>query len=90
MTATTNTVTTKYLSFRKHDPLVGRKTDVWHIYSVNHGDLLGIIKWAGRWRQYVFFPTQHTMWNKDCLNDIEQFLVRIMADRRATPMEDAK
>ena len=36
-------------------------------------DLLGIIKFSGAWRQYVFYPDKDTVWSAGCLNEIISF-----------------
>lgn len=57
---------TKYLRFVQiANP--GRKTGVWQVVSQSSGDVLGIIKWYGAWRQYCFFPADATLYNTDCL-----------------------
>ena len=70
-----------YLTFRDETP-EGRKTSVVGVYSTLHGDLLGQIKWFGRWRQYAFFPGAGTAWNPDCLRDINGRIGALMAERR--------
>ena len=35
---------------------------------------LGIIKWYPRWRQYAFFPESGTLFNVECLNDIQSYI----------------
>jgi len=70
----------KYIEFKliEHKP----KTNVWEVNSKNHNICLGIIKWFGRWRQYAFFPESETVFNKDCLEDIRNFLINEMNKRR--------
>ena len=50
------------------------KTKVIGIWSKKSGDRLGIIKWFGRWRQYAFFPEDGTVFNVECLNDIQSYI----------------
>ena len=38
------------------------------------GARLGLIKFSGAWRQYVFHPDSGTFWNRDCLDKINGFL----------------
>lgn len=65
-----------YLNFElDREASATRKTDVWRVYSYRSGDLLGTIKWFGRWRQYAFFPEPETIWNNDCLASVESFIV---------------
>lgn len=72
MTATSQS---QYLEFELDlEASAGRKTEVWRIYSKRSGDLLGTIKWFGRWRQYAFFPEEGTIWNNDCLATVHIFV----------------
>ena len=73
---------TRYLKFRRVVPDKPRKTEVWSVLSTMHGDLLGTIKWFGRWRQYAFFPELGTIYNRDCLDDISRFVRGLMESRR--------
>lgn len=59
----------KYLSVRDEPVAPGRKTRVWSVLT-NHGDVLGFVRWFGRWRQYTFDPSTGTGFNRDCLLDI--------------------
>lgn len=49
------------------------KTSVWGVYT-KRGDELGQIRWFGRWRQYVFFPANSTVYSAGCLVDIVDFI----------------
>lgn len=59
------------------------KTNVYNVFSKNHGDLLGRIFWYGPWRQYVFEPLDGTLWSRGCLGEIKQFLTELMEERNA-------
>lgn len=58
------------------------KTSVWAVHSTRSGDRLGLIRWFGRWRQYTLEPIDGTVWNKDCLREIADFLEQEMVARR--------
>ena len=58
-----------------------RKTDTWIIKGSNVL-VLGIIRWYGPWRQYCFYPAHDTVFNKECLNDIYDFITQIMNARK--------
>jgi len=62
----------KYLEFKELESKP--KTKVIEVISKIHGDRLGIIKWFGRWRQYAFFPWKETIFNVECLNDIQSYI----------------
>jgi hypothetical protein len=61
-----------------HNP--GKST---FLYSVRKdsknslGELLGIIKWNGAWRQYCFYPESLTFWSYGCMQEITNFLIEI-------------
>ena len=54
------------------------KTSVYAVINIKLGNILGIIKWYSSWRQYCFFPESNTVFNKDCLSDIEDFIRGLM------------
>jgi len=63
----------KYLEFKELESKP--KTKVIGIWSKNQfGFRLGIIKWYSRWRQYAFFPENGTLFNTECLNDIQSYI----------------
>ena len=66
----------KYLEF-KQVPYEG-KTKRFEVISKSHGYSLGRISWYGAWRQYIFSPAFKTVWNRDCLKDIQDFLQQLM------------
>lgn len=61
----------------------GEKTSKWDVLSKRHGFVLGTIKWYGAWRQYTFFPTKETLYNKDCMREIASFLEDQMKARKS-------
>ncbi len=58
------------------------KTEKYNIVSKAHGNVLGEVKWFGRWRQYCFFPANVTVFNPGCLQDIIAFIGELMAERK--------
>ena len=62
----------KFISFKLLEKKP--KTSVYAVINVKSGNILGIIKWYYSWRQYCFFPEFNTVFNKDCLSDIEEFV----------------
>lgn len=70
----------KYLNFVDTTP-EGRKTRIIEVRSKSSGDLLGTIKWFGRWRQYTFFPEPETTFNTDCMASISGAVMGLMAQR---------
>ena len=70
----------KYMEFDK----VGDtgKTEIWNILSKSSGYILGQIKWYGSWRQYCFFPSGQCVFNIQCMNDINNVIKELMAERK--------
>lgn len=52
----------------------GRKTRRYHVRNASSGDVIGVIKWYGAWRQYCFFPSAVTVWSSGCLRDVHNFI----------------
>lgn len=71
-----------YINIVEQPPIRGRVTPVWWITSKSSGDLLGVIKWFGRWRCFCLFPEGNTIWNTGCLETINEFIGEQMAARR--------
>lgn len=59
------------------------KTGVWAVRSKRSGDVLGEIRWFGRWRQYTFSPSPGTTFNPDCLDLISKWTRERTAAHRA-------
>jgi len=64
----------KYLEFRLLEEKP--KTKIIEVVSKTHSlpIRLGIIKWWSSWRQYAFFPETGTIFNIECLNDIQSYI----------------
>ena len=60
-----------------------KKTMTVDVLSRRHGDLLGVIKWYSSWRQYVFVPSEGTLYSAGCLADIETAVTELMNDRKS-------
>lgn len=72
----------EYLDFIDATPR-GRKTKIIGVYAVRSGDILGEIKWYGRWRQYTFWPRPDTIFNIGCMEEISLRISALMHERRA-------
>ena len=76
-------IESKYLSFEDNPLLAeGKKTKIILVISKRHDDVLGEIRWYGSWRQYAFFPSVGTVWNPECLRDVNECINLLMAERR--------
>lgn len=58
------------------------RTDTWFIISKVSETILGEVRWFGRRRQYSFYPEPGTIYNGECLRDIEAFLAEKMRERK--------
>jgi hypothetical protein len=58
------------------------KTKVWAVCSHSGGEVLGEIRWFGRWRQYTFFPSAGATFNPDCLELIARWTREKTAEHR--------
>jgi hypothetical protein len=52
---------------------VGKKTKWWEVTSTSTNAVLGIVKFYGAWRKFVFFPSDATLYDASCLRDIAAF-----------------
>lgn len=45
--------------------------------SSSMAERLGLIKFSGKWRQFVFWPDNETMWSFGCLEIVNKFLDKV-------------
>jgi len=64
----------KYFHFEVWPKTQLNKTQTWFCYSNSSKDILGVVKWFGKWRRYCFFPEGETVFSSGCLNDIVDFV----------------
>lgn len=57
----------EYLTIEDKGTILGKKTRRFIVRNKRSGSALGIIKWHGPWRQYVFHPATDTLFNAGCL-----------------------
>ena len=60
------------------------KTSMWACLNNKSGALLGHVAWHGSWRQYCFFSVDGAVFSRGCLQDVEDFIDQLMAERRAS------
>lgn len=70
-----------YLRFKTFDS-PSKKTKIVDVISINHGNILGSIRWYGQWRQYAFYPNEGTIWNRDCMQEIQDRITVLMDERK--------
>ena len=66
---------TEYMDFRVVEAKPRTVVDVTNRRS---GFLLGQIRWYGPWRQYVLMPSHSTVFNVDCLQEINDVIAGLM------------
>lgn len=57
------------------------KTKVYGVVNKKSGYRIGKIKWYSPWRQYCLFPDVDTIFNKDCMEYIIDFINTLMKER---------
>lgn len=72
----------KWLTFRDASPMYSKRTtSTWALYSKQGDNYIGQVRWYGPWRQYCFFPERDTIWNGECLGDVQAFVQTLMEQR---------
>jgi hypothetical protein len=71
---------TQYLRFI--DVEARLKTKIIAVVNIHHDEQIGSIKWFGKWRQYTLYPSDNSIWNKDCLNDVNSVITKLMEERK--------
>ena len=70
----------KYLSFIELKPKA--KTKVFAVKNKLSDGHLGNVYWYAPWRKYCFFPIPYSIFDAGCLADIQDFINKLMLDRR--------
>lgn len=73
----------KWIEFVQDTDHVSGKTKVYVVRNKDNGFHLGVIKWYGPFRQYSFFPEENCVFEKTCLKDITDFVVKLEEERKA-------
>lgn len=80
----------KYISFVQDTENYRHfRTSVWMCRNIRSGDSLGVVRWYGPWRQYCFYPSGETIFNKGCLIDIQTFIEQL-SKRGKRPTKEEK
>lgn len=72
----------QYIFFTEVIALKKRKTQVWRCFNVHSYGILGTVKWYAHWRQYCFFPEMGTVFNRECMVNINSFITQLMKARK--------
>lgn len=73
-------VADKYLIFY-YSKLRGKKTYDVDVHASKDDIYLGTIKWNSGWRRYTFYPENKTLFDRDCLESIMNFIDDLMEER---------
>ena len=72
----------KWIDFIKLRRPAGRKTDIYQVITKDGTSLLGQVSWYAAWRCYAFYPNSNCVFEKTCLQDITDFIVNLMNERK--------
>lgn len=69
----------KYIVFKSDNEVFDEKKTrpSWECRNKKHGYLLGLVHWASAWKQYCYYPEADTMYSRDCLEDIIDFIKQL-------------
>ena len=65
------------------------KTEVYVVSSLKEFDteVLAKISWYGKWRRYVFYPSEGTLFDAACLGEVKEFIDNLMKERKQANRE---
>lgn len=63
---------TRYLIFKQSHFQEKSDKIIWNVISKAKDEIVGQVKWLGRWDKYAFFPREDTIWNADCLHELAE------------------
>ena len=65
------------------------KTEVYVVSSLKEFDneVLAKISWYGKWRRYVFYPSEGTLFDSACLGEVKEFIDNLMKKRKQANRE---
>lgn len=75
----------KWFEFEDAGPSMSGKTKNWRVVSKRARDELGLVSWYSAWRQYVFAPSEDTVFSPDCLRDIADFCEQQTREHKGKP-----
>ena len=73
-------IETEYLRFI--DKESKQITKIIGVVNIHHDEEIGEIKWFGKWRQYCFYPSDNTIWNRSCLEEVYRVIIELMEERK--------
>jgi len=73
--------TYRYFTIEKLPRDPDRRTDKFEVRALS-GETLATIGWWNAWRRYCLYPHALTVWSAGCLADIQDFIGKLMAERK--------
>ena len=67
----------KYIRFDRNPLELCQGKPEWFVCSKRTGKPLGHMVWYDAWHQWIFETAPETIWSYDCLNDVQQALIRL-------------
>lgn len=77
----------KYLDFCEMTK-DGKKTKIFLVADKQYHMHLGSVRWFPRWRRYCFFPASYTVYDANCLAEVQQVIVSEMTKRKKAKLDD--
>ncbi len=71
-----------YVKFRLSRGEQPLKTHHWNVSGENGN--VGDVMWFGRWRKYVFAPSENCVFEEICLTEIAEFIKSMTAEHKGT------
>ncbi|TET16314.1 MAG: hypothetical protein E3J81_03565 [Dehalococcoidia bacterium] len=65
----------KYIVFKRVEVDGGRP--YWECRNRKPGSLLGLVCWTSCWKEYCYYMESNTVYSKDCLEDIADFIKKL-------------
>jgi hypothetical protein len=78
--------TGRWIAFWRLPRYAPRVTEIWEVRTAepSRTQLLGEVRWFGRWRCYSFFPQAGCTFEPTCLRDVADFCEGVTRARKAT------
>ena len=73
----------KFITIFPKGPALGRpEKNRYDVINRKCGFILGEILWYASWRQYVFCPSEETVFSVDCMADIIHFIGQLKGETK--------
>lgn len=69
---------TTHLEYRKNRLKKGLKLHTYDVINEQFGQKIGVIRWRGGWRQYVFRADNEVDMSRGCHKEINKFIDNLM------------